>query len=206
MASSAAVRAVRLYRPSMALVVWPVRSITHVSLFPVASLMVANVARRSWARMGSRAADFSNSCGRSTPAFSKSARNSCAKRWLLIGPPSARRNTRPFGVGSGCVVLYFRIAAATPGSSFHARGLSVLFSSSETTSRTRSRSDHSRSTASPSRMASRARKPQKSLRLIGTSDARTRVEPPRRGKATASPCPCPASGASLWGAGCVLAS
>jgi hypothetical protein len=81
--NSAAVRAVRRYVLIMVLDLWPVRSAIHVSVLPLAKLIVMNVARVSWRRICRRVALVSKSSARSTPASSRRSRYcmaSCRER------------------------------------------------------------------------------------------------------------------------------
>jgi hypothetical protein len=57
-------RALRRYLAIIVELLWPVRSATHVSVRPVASEQVVNVARGSWALIGCRLALRSNSFSR----------------------------------------------------------------------------------------------------------------------------------------------
>lgn len=162
------VRACRRYRAIICEDRWPVRSATNVSLFPLASATVTNVARRSCARSASRVFDPVSSSARSTPAFSRSARRYCANRSTLSGTPFSM-NTCVDASGLPRRANHATSARCTPRSRAHARGSSVLFSSSFTRPRSRSMSLHFSAASSPVRMPSRMRNPYARRRAIGVS-------------------------------------
>jgi hypothetical protein len=169
-AISVHVRALRRYVLTISLVVWPVRSITHVSVLPHAKLIVTNVARRSCARIGLRVSERSKSAERFTPARLRSRRSCDASLSTLMGTPLSEKtcSSLPTLSPPRCSFHHAR-ARTTSGASAHDRGSSVLFASSRTSPRFKSTSAQRSDASSSVRNPSRSSTPYARRRRIGMS-------------------------------------